>query len=83
MRDHKIKRVKKAYAASLACMLASLAGLAVGGAVEAQILGESGEAAFAPTWSCPAALIAGIALYAVCMASLVCWRVCARLLRRI
>lgn len=83
MRDREIKRIKKAYVASLACMLASLAGLAVGAAVEVSILGESGEAAFAPTWSCPAALAAGIALYAVCMASLVCWRVCAKLLREI
>ena len=81
MRDREIKKVKKAYAASLSCMLLSLAGLAVGAAVEVSVLGESGEAAFAPTWSSPAALVAGIALYAVCAASLVCWRVCARLLK--
>lgn len=81
MRDNESKKVKKARAISLACMLASLAGLAVGAAVEVSILGESGEAAFAPTWSCPAALAAGIALYAVCMASFIGWLVCGKLLR--
>lgn len=81
MKNREIKKVKKAYAASPACMLASLSGLAIGAAVEVSVLGESGEAAFAPTWSSPAALVAGIALYAVFAASLIGWRVCARLLK--
>ena len=55
MRDREIKKVKKAYAASLACTLLSLAGLAVGAAVEVSVLGAKAASRLpgraSPLWS--------------------------------